>query len=262
MKNNTYLTEEQTNEFILKYKESKDKKYLEALLQSNMGLLKKIVYEEVKSNNSIYNYEDYLQEAILCFITCVNKFDTNNKENAKFITYFYNSVSKLLKGYTFKMNRGSLNLKKNTYLKYVKAVEFERKYIEEHGIKPSNECVAKNVGVSIKLLKKYKNIFNQYTNVISLNDKTKESDNPVEIHEICKHDAKSIEDIVEDSIMAKKCIELIKNERHKKIIIMKFFMGMKTGEISKITGLSTNSVARIVTQNLKKIKSTMEMEVI
>lgn len=74
------------NEELVKLYQSGDNKALENLIQANTGIIKKIVSKYDGINREL-EFEDLFQDGILGLIKAAKKYDFNNKNKAKFITY-------------------------------------------------------------------------------------------------------------------------------------------------------------------------------
>lgn len=254
------LNKEQIDELIIKYKNSgcKDKEILAEIVESHIVLIKKLVIKEITKAKKNDKYEDYLQEAILQFINCVKNYDANNENGASLSTYACNCIPGCLKKYTYNMEAGPLNLRKNQYRKYLQGLIFEDEYFDKHNELPTDEQVAEQVGISVNSLKKYKHIFSGYTNVKSLNTTVqRDGENPVELQDNLIDDSTLIEKQIENKLFIQKCFDSIKNDTYKKILYMYYFEEISQKQIAEILNLSQVSVSRIMKRTLNEIREKM-----
>ena len=260
MESKVILSKTEVEKLIVQYRTTHTNKeeILTKILDSNIALIKKIAYKEAKVKGKLDKYEDYIQEAIVQFMLCINNYDFKNGE-ASFSTYLYSSVSNYLKNYTLYMESSSINLRKKLYVSYYKIQSFEEKYFNENNKMPDINLISKAVNVEVEKIETYKKMFGDLLNTASLNESIylKGEKKTEYINTIVDDISYSVEEEAELNILIKEIFESIDNDFDKEILSMYYFEGMSYAKISEKTGIGISTIGRKVRGIIKNIKLEM-----
>ena len=139
------LSSEESLDLLKKYRETKSKEYLDELVQGNLKLVLSIVNKYNKKNESA---NDLFQIGTLGLLKGINNFDLSL--DVKFSTYAVPMIDGEIRRYLrdSSMLRISRQIKDTAY-HFMKEKE---RYINEYGVIPSNDEMAKILNVDPYLL--------------------------------------------------------------------------------------------------------------
>lgn len=255
------LDREEYDELIARYKLYNDKEAFNKIVTASIPLIKKFAEKEMRESKTT-SYDDYFQQSTIGFIKALNSFDINNEKNARFFTYLYIYLPRYLKKYTYEHEKSCMNLRKNYFLGYLKAIKFEREYIEENGIKPTIEQKAAVAEVPVDKYAEYEHIFINHLNMSSLNEltpKTKDRDTQVELQDIVPDiENKSVEDKVETKVMVEKCLSYLKG-REREIFELYHLNEISQNRIAEIMETNQVAISRSLSKSMKTIRKKMRV---
>lgn len=88
-----------SNEELVQLYQNGDRKALDKLIQQNNGFVNKIVNRFYCNHTNSIDREDLVQEGYIGLINAANKYDVNRDNAAKFITYAYFHINRMINGF-------------------------------------------------------------------------------------------------------------------------------------------------------------------
>jgi len=244
--NNIRSKEIPIEELITQYKKANSPDVLEAIVKRN----KRIVFKIANAYRSCrHPLEDLLQIAYTGLIVAINRFDVDQKN--KFSTFAYYCIKGEIQHYI--RDNNLINFprwlqKLNTiFSRFI--VDFESK----NGRYPTKEEISEGINVSVEsvdeILKAREMTFYGNDDMGSAYDVYDLIDRSI----IRSRSPKSFELVMEDRILLWDAIDRLKGI-NKKIIVLKYILGLSQEEIGKKMGISQRSVSRNLKDSLEKIK--------
>lgn len=240
------LTNEEMRSLFERVKQ-KDKYARDLLVQGNLKLVLSILK---KFNNRYDNLDDLFQIGCIGLLKAIDNFDLSHE--VKFSTYAVPMILGEVRRYIRDNNsiRVSRSLKDIAY----KTLRLKEKYIQENGVEPSIEFIAKELELS-------------EGEIINALDSLKE---PVSMFEPVYNDGGDtiyLCDQIEDKSATTKAfsnhivIEEAMNtleEREKQILDKRFIIGKTQMEIADEIGISQAQVSRLENRAIKQLKKVLK----
>lgn len=238
------LTNTETLELFEKYKNG-DLDAKDALVNGNLKLVLSILK---RFNNTKCNLDDLFQVGTIGLIKAIDNFDVSLGHRLS--TYAVPLISGEIKRYI--RDNASLRVSRSVKDLAYKIIKFQDEYQSVHGVMPTNEIVAKELGIdeyeiayALDSLKDpmsiFEPIFNDGGDTIYLSD---------QIADI--KDVNADKDMI---ISLNKALQKIKG-REKDILISRFIVGKTQMEIADTMGISQAQVSRIektAIENVRKL---------
>lgn len=246
------LSNDETVDLIVKYKENNDSIILEKLILGNMNLIK-LIYRNHYSNFS-FIYQDIIQIGVTGLIKAINNFDINL--NYKFSTYAYPTIQgtilhSLRSDYSISLIRYPRKYKDiNSKLKI-----FEKDYINNYNKEPTVEIILDSLDITFE---DYNAALNYSRSDVSLDYKIFNSDgyyvNRIDLIE----DKKDNYNDMENNYILNELLDLL-SDKERDIIYLFYIKELKQKEISNIMGISQPHVSRIITNGISKIRNKLPL---
>ena len=228
------LSSEESLDLIKKYRETKSKEYLDELVQGNLKLVLSIVNKYNKKNESA---NDLFQIGTLGLLKGINNFDLSL--DVKFSTYAVPMIDGEIRRYLrdSSMLRISRQIKDTAY-HFMKEKE---RYINEYGIIPSNDEMAKILNVDPYLLQE---AIESTLPLSSLSEPLyNDFDQSILLQDVISDSSSSQEKMI-DYLSLKQGIASL-NKLEKEIIIKRYYEGKSQIEIASFYNISQAQVSRL-----------------
>ncbi len=219
----------------------------EELINGNLRLVLSTIQ---RFSNSKFNMDDLFQVGVIGLIKAIENFDTSL--NLRLSTYAVPLILGEVKRYIRDNTevRVSRSIKDLAY----KIVRFQDDYMSEHGILPTNDIIAKSLGIeeyeiayALDSLKDpmsiFEPIYNDGGDTIYLSDQIADT-----------KDLASDKDML---ISLRRALQKIK-EREKQILISRFIVGKTQMEIADIMGISQAQVSRIEKNAIENVRKLIK----
>ena len=240
------LSNKETTELFLKLKNG-DERAKEELIKGNLKLVLSILK---RFNNSKYNMDDLFQVGVIGLIKAIDNFDVSLglRLSTYAVPLIIGEVKRFIRDNT--QVRVSRSVKDLAY----KIIKFQDDYLSLHGVNPSNEIIAKELGIeeyeityAIDSLKDpmsiFEPIYNDGGDTIYLSD---------QIADI--KDKNTDRDML---ISLRKALQKIK-DREKDILISRFIVGKTQMEIAENLGISQAQVSRIEKNAIENVRNLIK----
>jgi len=240
------LSNKETTELFLKLKNG-DESAKEELIKGNLKLVLSILK---RFNNSKYNMDDLFQVGVIGLIKAIDNFDVSLglRLSTYAVPLIIGEVKRFIRDNT--QVRVSRSVKDLAY----KIIKFQDDYLSLHGVNPSNEIIAKELGIeeyeityAIDSLKDpmsiFEPIYNDGGDTIYLSD---------QIADI--KDKNTDKDML---ISLRKALNKIK-EREKDILVSRFIVGKTQMEIAETLGISQAQVSRIEKSAIENVRKLIK----
>jgi len=240
------LSNKETTELFLKLKNG-DESAKEELIKGNLKLVLSILK---RFNNSKYNMDDLFQVGVIGLIKAIDNFDVSLglRLSTYAVPLIIGEVKRFIRDNT--QVRVSRSVKDLAY----KIIKFQDDYLSLHGVNPSNEIIAKELGIeeyeityAIDSLKDpmsiFEPIYNDGGDTIYLSD---------QIADI--KDKNTDRDML---ISLRKALQKIK-DREKDILISRFIVGKTQMEIAENLGISQAQVSRIEKNAIENVRNLIK----
>lgn len=235
------LSSEETKELFIKMKNG-DPFAREDLINGNLKLVLSIIK---KFNNKVDNLDDLFQVGCLGLIKAIDNFDTSY--DVKLSTYACPMIIGEIKRYL--RDNSSLRISRSLKDIAYKTLKLKEEMMDENGNEPSNEEVAKILGVSefdvITALESlrdpvsmYEPIYNDGGDTIYLFDQLSDKKDTYDL------DYKLAVDRAFNSL----------KEREKQILNERFIIGKTQMELAEELGISQAQISRLEKGSIAKIK--------
>ena len=228
------LSSEESLDLLKKYRETKSKEYLDELVQGNLKLVLSIVNKYNKKNESA---NDLFQIGTLGLLKGINNFDLSL--DVKFSTYAVPMIDGEIRRYLrdSSMLRISRQIKDTAY-HFMKEKE---RYINEYGIIPSNDEMAKILNVDPYLLQE---AIESTLPLSSLSEPLyNDFDQSILLQDVISDSSSSQEKMI-DYLSLKQGIASL-NKLEKEIIIKRYYEGKSQIEIASFYNISQAQVSRL-----------------
>ena len=228
------LSSEESLDLLKKYRETKSKEYLDELVQGNLKLVLSIVNKYNKKNESA---NDLFQIGTLGLLKGINNFDLSL--DVKFSTYAVPMIDGEIRRYLrdSSMLRISRQIKDTAY-HFMKVKE---RYINEYGIIPSNDEMAKILNVDPYLLQE---AIESTLPLSSLSEPLyNDFDQSILLQDVISDPSSSQEKMI-DYLSLKQGIASL-NKLEKEIIIKRYYEGKSQIEIASFYNISQAQVSRL-----------------
>lgn len=228
------LSSEESLDLLKKYRETKSKEYLDELVQGNLKLVLSIVNKYNKKNESA---NDLFQIGTLGLLKGINNFDLSL--DVKFSTYAVPMIDGEIRRYLrdSSMLRISRQIKDTAY-HFMKEKE---RYINEYGVIPSNDEMAKILNVDPYLLQE---AIESTLPLSSLSEPLyNDFDQSILLQDVISDSSSSQEKMI-DYLSLKQGIASL-NKLEKEIIIKRYYEGKSQIEIASFYNISQAQVSRL-----------------
>ena len=228
------LSSEESLDLLKKYRETKSKEYLDELVQGNLKLVLSIVNKYNKKNESA---NDLFQIGTLGLLKGINNFDLSL--DVKFSTYAVPMIDGEIRRYLrdSSMLRISRQIKDTAY-HFMKVKE---RYINEYGVIPSNDEMAKILNVDPYLLQE---AIESTLPLSSLSEPLyNDFDQSILLQDVISDSSSSQEKMI-DYLSLKQGIASL-NKLEKEIIIKRYYEGKSQIEIASFYNISQAQVSRL-----------------
>ena len=228
------LSSEESLDLLKKYRETKSKEYLDELVQGNLKLVLSIVNKYNKKNESA---NDLFQIGTLGLLKGINNFDLSL--DVKFSTYAVPMIDGEIRRYLrdSSMLRISRQIKDTAY-HFMKEKE---RYINEYGIIPTNDEMAKILNVDPYLLQE---AIESTLPLSSLSEPLyNDFDQSILLQDVISDSSSSQEKMI-DYLSLKQGIASL-NKLEKEIIIKRYYEGKSQIEIASFYNISQAQVSRL-----------------
>lgn len=228
------LSSEESLDLLKKYRETKSKEYLDELVQGNLKLVLSIVNKYNKKNESA---NDLFQIGTLGLLKGINNFDLSL--DVKFSTYAVPMIDGEIRRYLrdSSMLRISRQIKDTAY-HFMKEKE---RYINEYGVIPSNDEMAKILNVDPYLLQE---AIESTLPLSSLSEPLyNDFDQSILLQDVISDPSSSQERMI-DYLSLKQGIASL-NKLEKEIIIKRYYEGKSQIEIASFYNISQAQVSRL-----------------
>ena len=228
------LSSEESLDLLKKYRETKSKEYLDELVQGNLKLVLSIVNKYNKKNESA---NDLFQIGTLGLLKGINNFDLSL--DVKFSTYAVPMIDGEIRRYLrdSSMLRISRQIKDTAY-HFMKEKE---RYINEYGVIPSNDEMAKILNVDPYLLQE---AIESTLPLSSLSEPLyNDFDQSILLQDVISDPSSSQEKMI-DYLSLKQGIASL-NKLEKEIIIKRYYEGKSQIEIASFYNISQAQVSRL-----------------
>ncbi|ADQ45391.1 RNA polymerase, sigma 28 subunit, FliA/WhiG [Caldicellulosiruptor kronotskyensis 2002] len=233
-----------------KFTKTKDPKIKEQLIIKYMPLVKLVAGRMAIYFGGNVEYDDLVSYGSIGLLDAIEKFDS--QKGVKFETYAYTRI----KGAIIDCVRNQDFLPRSIRQK---AKEIERAYIEieKEGKTPTNQEVAKRIGISVEELQKLQDRIssgmiislesfleqNYESKIGGLEDFVSQPEHFIENEELRK-------------VLRQQIDNLMENERM--VIVLYYYEDLSIKEIAKVLGVSESRVSQLHTRALLKLRSALQ----
>jgi len=236
------LTSSETTKLFERYR-SGDKQAKEELINGNLKLVLSILRSFNKGN---YNMDDLFQVGVIGLIKAIDNFDLSY--NLKLSTYAVPLILGEIKRYI--RDNTSIRVSRSVKDLAYAIIGFKEKYFNQYGVDPSNELIAKELGVeefkianAIDALKEpmsiFEPIYNDGGDTIYLQDQIADT-----------KDLNSDKDLL---ISLRRGLNKIK-ERERDVLVSRYIIGKTQMEIAESLNISQAQVSRIEKNAIMSLK--------
>ena len=240
------LTLEETNKLFVDYKNG-DESAKDKLVRGNLKLVLSILK---KFNNSKFNLDDLFQVGVIGLIKAIDNFDISL--NLRLSTYAVPLIIGEIKRYT--RDNTEVRVSRSTKDLAYKIIKFQDEFMSMHGVIPTNEVIAKNLGIeeyeisyALDSLKEpmsiFEPIYNDGGDTIYLADQIADT-----------KDKNKDKDML---ISLRKALNKIK-EREKEILVSRYIVGKTQMEIANELNISQAQVSRIEKNAMNHVKKLIK----
>ena len=240
------LTLEETNKLFVDYKNG-DESAKDKLVRGNLKLVVSILK---KFNNSKFNLDDLFQVGVIGLIKAIDNFDISL--NLRLSTYAVPLIIGEIKRYT--RDNTEVRVSRSTKDLAYKIIKFQDEFMSMHGVIPTNEVIAKNLGIeeyeisyALDSLKEpmsiFEPIYNDGGDTIYLSDQIADT-----------KDKNKDKDML---ISLRKALNKIK-EREKEILVSRYIVGKTQMEIANELNISQAQVSRIEKNAMNHVKKLIK----
>lgn len=220
------------------------------MIESNMGLVKKIASEYINKTN--IDYEDLCQEGMLGLMKAVEKFDPTL--GYQFSTYATWWIRQKIQRYIENSIPTSKKLAKQRAKIYA-----IRSRIERTGVEATYQMIADEVGLTAEEVASVLNIEH-----ISIDSSISNEEGP-SLVDVLESDNESMEEHVERQDMARMLRQIVDklSQNERRVIVERYFANpLKVStyeEVSEKLGVSRQRVQQLEKKALDKLKYTREL---
>jgi RNA polymerase sigma factor for flagellar operon FliA len=246
------ITEEKSRELFLRYKQTKDTKVRNDIVMAYSSVVK---YAVISTRNMYQKYadaEDITNEGMMALISAVESFDT--EKNVKFETYASIKIRGAIIDYIRKQDvipRGVRRFAKDL------DATFSKLYVE-FGREPTNEELAKAMGISVEKLQKGMAAAAS-ANSLSFEEMIENgaADFSAPKDEMGNWETERNLYLKERSQMLARAIDKL-NEQQKTVVSLYYYEQLRFSDIAEVMGVSESRVCQIHTKAMMLLRISME----
>lgn len=244
----------ENHKLFTNYKQSKDLKIRNKILELNLGLVRKEVYGWL--NRCQENYDDLLQVGVLGLIRAIERFDDEKGYAfSSFATpYIRGEIQHYLrdKGYCVRIPRRFLELKNRSN-------RVTRKLRDQLNRQPTDREIAAELGVSLKEWQEVK-LANANRDPISLDITTSDQENKSTLADyLPDHKYRSFQLAQEDKIRLQSALAQLE-EGTRKALEFVFLQDLTQKETADVLGVSVITVSRRLKKGIAQMRTLVEPE--
>ncbi|ACM61219.1 RNA polymerase sigma factor for flagellar operon FliA [Caldicellulosiruptor bescii] len=233
-----------------KFTKTKDPKIKEQLIIKYMPLVKLVAGRMAIYFGGNVEYDDLVSYGSIGLLDAIEKFDS--QKGVKFETYAYTRI----KGAIIDCVRSQDFLPRSIRQK---AKEIERVYIEieKEGKTPTNQEVAKRIGISVEELQKLQDRISSGM-IISLESFLEQNyESKIGgLEDFVSQPEHFIENEELREVLRQQIDNLLENERM--VIVLYYYEELSIKEIAKVLGVSESRVSQLHTRALLKLRSALQ----
>jgi RNA polymerase sigma factor for flagellar operon FliA len=233
-----------------KFTKTKDPKIKEQLIIKYMPLVKLVAGRMAIYFGGNVEYDDLVSYGSIGLLDAIEKFDS--QKGVKFETYAYTRI----KGAIIDCVRSQDFLPRSIRQK---AKEIERAYIEieKEGKTPTNQEVAKRIGISVEELQKLQDRISSGM-IISLESFLEQNyESKIGgLEDFVSQPEHFIENEELREVLRQQIDNLLENERM--VIVLYYYEELSIKEIAKVLGVSESRVSQLHTRALLKLRSALQ----
>ena len=220
------------------------------MIDEYLGLVYHIAKNMSKDYKNYFDYEELVSYGTLGLIDAIKRFDV--KRGIQFNTY----AAIRIRGAIIDFIRKTDWLPRNVRKRYDDIECFSTEWTSRHGRVPSDEQIAKGLGLSVRDIVNAKNKW-QHRNIVSIEW----------VKGYGAYHVREDNDMVlpENALLKKEMLGALKHaiaslpDREREIVTLSFFQGMTLKGIGHVLDVSESRVSQLRTKAIKRLKQHMEI---
>ncbi len=223
-----------------------DKQAKEKLIECNFPLIKSIV---ARFKNKGVDYDDLYQLGCVGFLKAIENFDP--KFDVKFSTYAVPMIAGEIK--RFLRDDGNIKISRVIKSLSAKIYRYLDEYSKTHDFEPTIDEIAEHFNIDRQDV-----VFALDAGKIplSLSNKDENKDKSFALLEVLSYDDGGEDKLLRNLALKEAISEL--DDRDKKIITLRYFLGKTQSEIAKILKVSQVQISRLENKILEKLKNKLQ----
>ena len=250
------MIKDKNMEELFKRAQHGDKEATEAIVKQNMGLVYSIAQKY--ENKKYISFDDAVQVGSLALLLAIR--DYNPNLNIQFSTYAFHKIQGKISQYIRDCREDiPFRIPRKNHYEYKKINEIRNKTITKLNRYPTNEELAKEMGIEVQEVNKTLNLMEFKFYLDEHIKDTKDDTKKIEQKEVLANTNNLTEDQIITQIMVRDAIEKLPN-RQKQVIELRFIQGKSQEAIGKELGVSQPTVGRAEKAALKNLKVILNGE--
>lgn len=250
------MIKDKSIEELFKSAQNGNMKAREAIVKQNMGLVYSIAQKY--KNKKYISFDDAVQVGSLALLLAIR--DYNPNLNIQFSTYAFHKIQGKISQYIRDCREDiPFRIPRKNHYEYKKINEIRNKTITKLNRYPTNEELAKEMGIEVQEVNKTLNLMEFKFYLDEHIKDTKDDTKKIEQKEVLANTNNLTEDQIITQIMVRDAIEKLPN-RQKQVIELRFIQGKSQEAIGKELGVSQPTVGRAEKAALKNLKVILNGE--